>query len=531
MRRNLAVLALAGLLLSGVVACGGNPPQIVDYSPERGAKDVSTAAPIRITFDHDVDQASVESRLHLEPATTGVVRWLSRRQLSFEHPPLKPATTYQVVLEAGYSDLSGNTYVLRHHWAFGTEGPPTLSSSSPADTEAGVDPATYLSLDFSRDMDPTTLGGAITFVPAVPFAVRLDPSDSHRAIVAPDNLLEPTTTYTVTVSTAAHDADGNAIDRSQNIVFSTGAVRPLHHWIAFSVTGADGASGGLWIVDESGFPRHLFDAGSVRSFSWSPAGNSLLLQADDGSWSVFTPGQGAVLLGLRAPWAAALASGMGYAYVDDGGALHRLGEDGSNYVVAAGVDSAVVSPNGDRVAFVQWQNQTSSIWGYDVGISARYELGVENGLVTAMAWAPAGNRLAYLRRDAAGVTLRVRNLFGSADTTTIATGDLEAPTWMSDSTTLVFAAGVRAPNGVTRKAFLVSAIAPPPTLTLALGRPADAGILAASPEPSPDGHQIAFISDNQIWLMNADGTRPVSLTRFDSVSFPYSCRTVAWTRA
>jgi hypothetical protein len=31
--------------------------------------------------------------------------------------------------------------------------------------------------------------------------------------------------------------------------------------------------------------------------------------------------------------------------------------------------------------------------------------------------------------------------------------------------------------------------------------------------------------------MNGDGTRPTPLTTFDATAFPYSCRTLAWTRA
>ncbi|MEA2656819.1 MAG: Bacterial Ig-like domain, partial [Chloroflexota bacterium] len=65
---KLGSAAIALVVLLSITACGGNPPQIVDYSPERGAKDVSTALPIRLTFDHDVDMQSVESRLHLVPA-------------------------------------------------------------------------------------------------------------------------------------------------------------------------------------------------------------------------------------------------------------------------------------------------------------------------------------------------------------------------------------------------------------------------------------------------------------------------------
>src|SRR5947209_8630734 len=97
----------AALLLP---ACGGDPPQIVDYSPQRNTIDVSTAAPIRIVFDHDVDRSSVELRLHLSPPTTGSVRWLSGRELAYDHATLRTSTTYDVILESGYRDPAGNTY-------------------------------------------------------------------------------------------------------------------------------------------------------------------------------------------------------------------------------------------------------------------------------------------------------------------------------------------------------------------------------------------------------------------------------------
>src|SRR5207245_1212880 len=150
---------VVGLAVTG---CGGDPPQIVDYAPQRNTIDVSTAAPIRITFDHDVDQASVASRLRLAPATIGSVRWLSGRQLIFDHVTLLTNTNYEVILESGYRDPAGNTYTLRHHWSFVTEGPPGLTSSKPASRETGVDPSAYLSLQFSRGMDPVHLKDAIS---------------------------------------------------------------------------------------------------------------------------------------------------------------------------------------------------------------------------------------------------------------------------------------------------------------------------------------------------------------------------------
>src|SRR5438270_11396128 len=79
-----AVFAVTCLLAAGV-GCGGAPPQIVDYSPLRGAQDVSTAAPVSLSFDHPVDKASVASRLHLVPDTEGTIRWLSPQRLVIDH--------------------------------------------------------------------------------------------------------------------------------------------------------------------------------------------------------------------------------------------------------------------------------------------------------------------------------------------------------------------------------------------------------------------------------------------------------------
>jgi len=524
-------LAFCAVLLVGLVACGGNPPQIVDYSPERGAKEVSTATPIRITFDHDVDMPSIESRLYLLPATTGSLTWVSRRQLAYEHATLAPKTTYEVVLEAGYKDPAGNTAMLRHHWSFITEGPPLLAGSTPANGESGVDPAAYLAINFSRDMSGASLQGAVTIAPSAPFSVRLDPTDGRRAIIAPATLLNPSTAYAIAITTAALDADGNKLARDESIAFTTGAVRPLRHWVAFTTASADGTPGALWIVNESGFPRKLFASGAVHSFSWSPEGDRLLLQSDGEAWSLFTPGQDPAPLGFKATWAAALASGMGYVYIDDAGALHRLSAGGVDSVISAAASRAAVAPGGGRLAFVEVGPHASVIWGYDVGLQARYQLAVESAPISNLSWAPAGNRIAYLRQDVGTARLKVRNLTGPGATTTIASGaGIGAPAWLPDSVHLVFAAALPAGTGTLRKAFVVSAVAPPPALTVALGLPSDPSISVANPIPSPDGHQIAFISGNQVWLMNGDGTRPMPLTAFDLQSFPYSCRMPAWTR-
>ncbi len=526
-----AVAIAAVTLLVGAVACGGAPAQIVDYSPLRSAKDVSTLAPVQITFDHDVDRASVESRLHLVPAVSGSIKWKNGHQLDYEHDKLATGTTYEVVLEAGYSDLAGNVYELRHHWSFDTELPPRLAGSTPSDGDGGVDPADYVAVTFSRAMLESSLVSAIVFTPEVRFGVRIDPSDSRRVIVAPESLLQPNTMYQVRVTQLAKDTDGNELDHVRSITFSTGAARPLHHWVAFAAENPAGSSGGLWIVNETGIPRQLMEAGAVNAYSWSPDGQRLIFETADG-WATFAPGDGAQSLGFSAIWAAALAPGLGYVYLDSARSLYRAPQSGADYVIGTLVKTVSVSPSGERVAFAQDQlDGTTRIWGYDVGLRSRYALASEFTSVSDLRWAPNGNRIAYLRHDAGTVTLRVRNLTGSVSLTSVVQGDISAPAWLHDSDHMVMAAFVSADGRPVSKAFVINVASPPPSLTIGLGLPALPTVVDVSdPVPSPDGHQIAFISGDQVWLMNADGTRPTALTRFDSQTFPYSCLMPAWTR-
>ncbi|HET9780250.1 MAG TPA: Ig-like domain-containing protein [Candidatus Dormibacteraeota bacterium] len=516
-------------MLLSLTACGGSPPQIVDYSPQRNTTDVSTAAPIRITFDHDVDQASVASRLRLSPATTGRIEWVSKRALLYHHVPLRTDTTYEVVLDAGYRDPEGNTYTLRHRWSFKTEAPPSLTGSNPAGGDSAVDPSAYLTLDFSRAMDPVSLKSAIAMNPTVPFDVRLDPNDSRRAVIAPAQLLAPNAEYRLLINTAALDVDGNQLSRDEVVRFTTGQIQPLHHWIAFATDSTDGSPDGLWMVNEAGFPRQLFDAGSVRAFNWSPDGVSLLIQDEQQNWWQYFPGGSTARLSFAATWAGALASGSGFVYIDGHRQLHRQALDGSDTIIAGDVGEAAVAPDGLRVAFIHAAIGANQVWGYDVGLRATYVLAGDTAPVSDLAWDPAGNRMAYLRHDATTTTLRLRILTGTSSTTTLLAGDIASPAWLPDSAHLVFAARSSVASTAPHKAFVINVASPPSTLSAAIGLPADP-IDVSSPVSSPDGHQIAFLSGDQVWLMNADGTRPTPLTKLDPETFPYSCRALAWTR-
>ncbi|HYM66722.1 MAG TPA: Ig-like domain-containing protein, partial [Patescibacteria group bacterium] len=324
-----------------------------------------------------------------------------------------------MILDAGYFDPAGNVYVLGHHWSFVTERSPSLVASSPGNADTGLDPSSSLTLDFTREMNPITLRGAISLSPSTPFSVHLDAADARRAIISPSELLTPDTSYRLSLSVAALDVHGNQLDRNETIDFSTGPSRPLHHWVTFTTATGDGTSTGLWIVNESGIPRQLFGSQPVHSFTWSPDGTTLLVQVDGGAWWDVTPGAGSVPMTFTATWASALAAGLGYVYIDSAGELHRMSAAGIDDVIASDVTEAVVAPGGLRVAFVLGASGPDQIWGYDAGLRARYQIGEDSGPVSSVTWAPSGDRIAYLRSDPDTTSLRVQNLFGSGATTTV----------------------------------------------------------------------------------------------------------------
>jgi hypothetical protein len=430
-RRGLAAFLFV-LVLSlpiGLAACD-SPPQILDISPGRGAHDVHTNQPIRIHFDRPLDRSSVAARFSVKPKALGQVNWEAPNTLVYHHDTFEPNTQYLVSLAAGYRDAAGNVNTFNHSWSFQTEVSPELRTTTPAQGEAQVDPAVYLNLGFSREMDAESFRGAVTFSPAVSYAVRSDPSDARRILIAPKSLLSPSTDYQVSINANATDADGNHLAPTK-LLFRTGQVRPLTRWITFVATESGANSGsGVWMVDEAGFPRILEEA-TVDAFSWSPDGSNLLVRHPDRSWTDYPLAASSLGLPFQADWAAYLGP-SGYAYLD-GSRLSRQLPSGSSVLIATGVGSAAVSPDLNRIAFTQPSVGGTDIRIYDVSLRAQFRVQREADHVSGLAFAPNGKRLAYVLSSGTSGQgqLRVKSFSGAAAATTVATGEIGDPAWLA----------------------------------------------------------------------------------------------------
>ncbi|HEX4212045.1 MAG TPA: Ig-like domain-containing protein [Candidatus Dormibacteraeota bacterium] len=521
-------------LLSGCA----NPPQISAVAPGNGAGGVSTAQPIKITFNVPMNEASVDARFRLKPEVKGSIHWRGTKTLVFDHPTLRTKFKYQVILGGGYQDRNGTTNVFRHDWHFQTELAPTLQAATPGQGSGGIDPSTYLALTFSRPMNLSSLASAIHIGPSISFTLHDDPTNPARVLIAPQGLLYPNTSYSVTVSDRALDRHGNHLRKGQVTTFSTGARVPLSHWVSFATTGSSaGVGNGIWIVNDTLIPRRLV-SGQVSDYSWSADGSLLLVRGQGESWSVRpVEGGSPTPLPFQAEWASFLSDNS-YVYLE-GGVLKILDAGGQTTEVASGVSDVAVDNNGNRaekIAFVIGLSHGYQVEAYDAGLRSRYELFSQSTPMDQLSWAPNGQAVAY-RLDApnpAQDQIQVRVLSGQGSTVTLARGDVSSPTWQADSNHVFFQSVVQGADGTVAKIFQGGLDeTTPAALSAGDGMPSQGGIVPGSFSVSPDGREIAFLTAKNgrtdLWWMNTDGTGLAQLAAFGVKKFPYSCTAVGWT--
>lgn len=507
-------------------------------APGSGAGAVSTAQPIKITFNVPMDRASVNARFRLKPAVRGTIHWRGTRTLIFDHPTLRTQFKYQVILDGGYQDRSGTVNVFRHDWHFKTEVPPTIQGTTPGQGSSGIDPATYLALTFSRPMNLSSLASAIHIGPSISFTLHDDPTNPDRVLIAPQGLLYANTSYSVTVSEKAMDRHGNHLQTGQVMSFSTGGRVPLSHWVSFATTGSSETVGnGIWIVNDTLIPRRLV-SGQVSDYSWSADGSLLLVRGQGENWSVRpVDGGSPTPLPFQAQWASFLSDNS-YVYLD-GGVLKILDAGGQTTEVASGVTDVAVDNNGagtEKIAFVVGLSHGYRVDAYDAVLHSRYELFSRSTPLDQLSWAPDGQAVAY-RLDAPDPSrdqIQVRVLSGQGSTVSLAKGDVSSPTWQADSNHVFFQAVVQGANGTEAKIFEGGLDeTSPATLSAGGGMPGQGGIVPGSFSVSPDGREIAFLtaSDGRtdLWWMNTDGTGVARLAAFGVKNFPYSCTAVGWT--
>ena len=542
-----------------LAACSVDAPSIVAIVPGRDAHDVPTNQEIRIAFDRPMNHQSVESRFELRPPLDGCGRasgcglaWRGNAVV-FTHPQLnfRLQTRYEVLLHGGYSDANGKPNTLEHSWAFLTEGPPALSAIDPPDRSLGVAPDRNLALTFNRPMDPGSLKTAISLSPQTPYLIRArSGGDGSQVEVVPTELLHGGVEYTLAVQ-GAIDTHGNLLPGRLARSFTVGGATFARR-IAFLISERDQGAFGVAMVDPHPDPflgrstpkiAYTLPAGeratrAIAAFDWAPDGARLVLAvAPRGGL------EGTLrIVDLRAGTTQDLAvTGRAVAWSPDGSAiaylsrqsLHQyrpaLGED-----VTLSHDQVVLppltfTPDGKSIAFaVQDASDQPRLQIMNLELRSTYRpIGLEDP-ADRPAWSFDGTKLAFRRITDHGPQLWVYDVSAASSAyRQEAALDVQSAAWLNDNSTLVAAVGIGSESALYR----VNVFAPTEAgglvkLTGASGVPD-----GMAPTAPPYDRRIAFtaIVDDlpQLFVMNADGSGPVQLTRYEA-DFPYAAQAANW---
>jgi hypothetical protein len=98
--------------------------------------------------------------------------------------------------------------------------PPVVVSTVPADRSAGVDRSTDITIEFSENMNRTSVERSVTIEPQVPLGRLTWEGDVLTA--RPDTLLPDSTTFMVSVGDGARDHHGVDMREPFRFAFSTG---------------------------------------------------------------------------------------------------------------------------------------------------------------------------------------------------------------------------------------------------------------------------------------------------------------------
>ena len=209
-------------------------PEIVIAEPQNLAEDVPLGTSVQITFTHPMDEASVEAafRLRVHNANEGVPGafvWTDDSTGLRFNPDenLELGTRYVVEIDtqaaraaAGGAPLTGES-----SFSFTTVPAPAILNTSPTDGESGVSPYTSFTIFFASPMDASTIADKITIEPE-PWREADDYYSDWDDSYSLSFPVEPSTTYTITITPGMEDIYGNTIDEGRVVTFNTMPYEP-----------------------------------------------------------------------------------------------------------------------------------------------------------------------------------------------------------------------------------------------------------------------------------------------------------------
>lgn len=243
--RGLGLLLLCCLFAG---ACTGlfldeTPPRVIACVPADAAQQVGRNTGVSLTFSEAMDRETVERAFSLTSAggdtVAGVFHWEQDTLFFTPLQALPVSPGYYVQLETAAEDSQGNNLATRFVSAFsllGSGPKPEVVWTTPADgshTPAGTQ---ALLVAFSRPMDPVSFQAAFSISPLVEGMVSALSNGSVLRFT-PTTPLVHGTMYTVRVSAAACDTNGNGLSAEYGFGFTVGTDFTAPALVSFATQG------------------------------------------------------------------------------------------------------------------------------------------------------------------------------------------------------------------------------------------------------------------------------------------------------
>ncbi len=239
------------------------PPVVTSQSPAPGAAGVVLSPSVSVTFNSDINAATVttatvELRTPANVLVGASVAYSAGTRTATLTPMslLSPATVYTVTVRGGATDprimgASGVPLQANSVWSFTTLGPPVVSNVSPTSGATGVVLTTAVTATFNEAVDPATVttGSFELRTPANTLvAAALSYNAATRtATLMPSAALSPSTIYTATVRGGSTDprvvsTTGAALAANVVWSFTTGAPASNAYYSIWSPSAVPGTT-------------------------------------------------------------------------------------------------------------------------------------------------------------------------------------------------------------------------------------------------------------------------------------------------
>ena len=211
------------------------PPSVVSSIPLNGATGVPLNQTLGAVFDQAMNPATLNGTTFtvnssLGTVVSGTVAYIAGENTATFTPSsaLLPNTTYVATIKTGAQNTTGTGLAGNYVWAFRTvpaPTPPTVISTTPANSAASVPINQKILATFSEAMDSGTINES-TFTLTAPGAVAVAGTVTYLAAgsiatFSPNTDLTPNTTYVATITTDAKDLLGIAISNNYVWTFTT----------------------------------------------------------------------------------------------------------------------------------------------------------------------------------------------------------------------------------------------------------------------------------------------------------------------